>query len=224
MFSAEEYTKYNSLKTELQIGQTLDQSAFRQVRRSKFQTWLPAILERYQTIADYRAGSGWLKGMARELGKDCIEIDDIGGGSGLTSAPPVDLLCAITVLEHMTPAEVLLFIETARARCHLLLVTNNPSCLFSHFVLWDDITHVRLYSVTSITPILMMKGYQIDRTFYEDDVLAGYGFTPEQIAAYWQTARTLGPMMLSSPHNYWCVLATTPLGLDHRERTENSST
>ncbi len=214
MFSAEEYTRYNAIKTEIQFGKALDAAAFRQLRKSKFQPWLPAILAPYRSIGDYGSGSGWLKEMSAELGKDCVEIDDIGGGKGLDTITPVDLLCAITVLEHMTPAEVYSFLEAARTRCrHLLLVTNNPNCLFSHFVLWDDITHVRLYSVTSITPLMKMKGYQVDRVFYEDDVLAAYRFTPEQTAAYWQTARALEPIMLSSPHNYWCVLATSPLGL-----------
>ncbi len=214
MFSAEEYTKYNAIKTELQIGKALDASAFRQLRRSKFQSWLPPVLEPYDTIGDYGAGSGWLKEMATDLGKECIGIDDIGGGKGLFSIEPVDLLCSITVLEHMTPDEVFRFLDAARTRCrHLLIVTNNPACLFSHFVLWDDITHVRLYSATSITPLLLMRGYRIDRVFYEDNVLEAYRLSSEQLEAYWRTAKMLEPIMLSSPYNYWCVLATTPLGL-----------
>jgi len=114
------------------------------------------------------------------------------------------------VLEHMTPEQVIQFIDTAKQKCRaLFLVTNNPRCIFSHFVLWDDITHVRLYSEHSVGALLRAKGFRIDQLFYQDNVLTAYGITDERLAEYQRVAGPLGPMHLGSPFNYWCILAST---------------
>jgi hypothetical protein len=124
---------------------------------------------------------------------------------------PVDLVVAICVIEHMTPEQLIRFIDIAAVNSKALFIsTNNPKCLFSHFALWDDITHVRLYSEHAVGALLRTKGYSIDRVFYEDDVLTAYGIVGVRLAEYQRVATALGPMMLSSLYNYWCMLASAP--------------
>ena len=131
-----------------------------------------------------------------------------GGGTRFDEIEPVDLVVAICVLEHMTPEQVIRFTRTAATKAPaLLIVTNNPKCLFSHFVLWDDITHVRMYSEHSIGALLRSQGWSIERLFYEDDMLATFGITGEHLAEYRRLTNLLGPMFLNSPYNYWCMLA-----------------
>jgi hypothetical protein len=212
MMTPEEYTRYNAFKAVSEVGKPLDVAAFRAVRKAKFRPWLPPILAPYQSICDYGSGSGWLRELCEESGKTCIEVDDIGGGTRFADIAPVDLIVSICVLEHMTPEQVTQFFDTAKVKGRaLFLVTNNPKCLFSHLVLWDDITHVRLYSEHSIGALLQAKGFTISKIFYQDDVLTGYGVIGERLAEYQRVTAALGPMFLGSPYNYWCMLATPPL-------------
>lgn len=123
-------------------------------------------------------------------------------------------MTAICVIEHMTPDQVIEFIRTASRKTQaLLIVTNNPKCLFSHFVLWDDITHVRLYTEHSIGALLRSFNFTIDRMFYQDDVMKAYGMSSERIAEYRRAASILEPIFLGSPYNYWCMLARSPQAL-----------
>ena len=211
MFSAKEYTHYNALKMGPDFKSEIDIETFKQSRKEKFRKWIPEILEPYQKICDYGAGSGWLKELCTELGKECIEVDDIAGQNKFADIEPVDLVCCITVLEHMTPEQIDDFISTATTKTKsLFLVTNNPRCLFSHFVLWDDFTHTRLYSERAIGALLRAKGYEIVRVFYQDNVLEGFKLTQEQIQEFNAVAQKLKPIFLSSPYNYWCMLAKAP--------------
>lgn len=211
MLTAEEYTRYNAFKAVSEVGKPLDVAAFREARKTKFRRWLPAILEPYKSICDYGAGSGWLSELCAEAGKTCIEVDDISGGTRFADIEPVDLVVSICVLEHMTPEQVIKFIDTAANRGKaLFIVTNNPKCLFSHFVLWDDITHVRLYSEHSIGALLRAKGFSVDKVFYEDELTSAYGIVGARLAEYQRVVSALGPMFLSSTYNYWCMLATPP--------------
>lgn len=212
MMSPEEYERYHAFKAISEFGQVLDPAALKEQRKAKFRRWLPEVLAPYQTICDYGAGTGWLAELCEELGKSCTGVDDIGGGTRFTDVEPVDLVVAICVIEHMTPEQVVQFIRTSARKCRaLLIVTNNPKCLFSHYVLWDDITHVRLYSEHSIGALLRSQDFEIDRIFYEDDVLQAYGITGERRADYERAAATLAPIFLGSPFNYWCMVARPPL-------------
>lgn len=211
MFSPDEYRRYCSFKAISEFGRELDEAEFRAARKARFRSWLPDVLANYETVCDYGAGSGWLKELCAELGKSCVEVDDIGGGTRFDEMAPVDLVVAICVIEHMTPEQIIQFVDTASRKSKALFIsTNNPKCLFSHFVLWDDLTHVRLYSEHAIGALLRTKGYSIERLFYEDDVLTAYGIVGERLEEYQRVANALGPMMLSSPYNYWCMLATAP--------------
>ena len=61
---------------------------------------------------------------------------------------------------------------------------------------------------TAIAALLRAKGWTIERQFYECDIFWN--------ADFWQRLclkilrRGLGPMFLSSTHNYWCLLASRP--------------
>lgn len=211
MLTPDEYRRYSSFKAVSEFGAELDEADFRDARKARFRSWLPEVLAGHERICDYGSGSGWLKDLCGELGKSCVEVDDIGGGTRFEAIEPVDLVVAICVLEHMTPEQVMQFVDTAARKGKALFIsTNNPKCLFSHFVLWDDITHVRMYSEHSIGALLRTKGYTIERTFYQDDVLTAYGIVGPRLEEYRRAVDAMGPMMLSSPYNYWCMLATAP--------------
>jgi hypothetical protein len=203
-----EYVKYNALKAVSEFGREMTPEEHKQGRKASLH-WVREIIQGHKVIADYGAGSGWLKEMAEEMGMQCIEIDEISQKGSFAKIPVVDLVVSITVLEHMTPEEIMEFFDTcARKTQRLFLVTNNPKCAFSHFVLWDDITHVRMYSDTAIAALLGAKGWTIERQFYQCDIFWN--------ADFWQRLclkilrRGLGPMFLSSTHNYWCILAKRP--------------
>ena len=150
MMSPEEYTRYNAIKAVAEFGKEMDVDEFRAARRVKL-AWVEEIVKNYSSVIDYGSGSGWLKELCLELNIPCQGIDEIAEKGALSRATPADLLVSITVLEHMTPDEVTNFLNLCSERAkHLLLVTNNPKCMFSHYVLWDDITHYRLYTVDSI--------------------------------------------------------------------------
>ena len=211
MLTSEEYERYNSFKAISEFGRELEPEEFKELRKAKFRMWLPAVIEPYARICDYGAGTGWLTDLCTEVGKSCVSVDDIAGGARFEQIEPVDLVVAICVLEHMTPDQVIQFTRTAAEKAPaLLIVTNNPKCLFSHFVLWDDITHVRLYSEHAIGALLRSQGYTVERIFYEDDVLTAFGITGERLAEYRRVTNILGPMFPNSPYNYWCMLAHSP--------------
>lgn len=208
MLTPEEYERYHTFKALGEFGKDMDPAEFKERRKAKFRSWLPTVLEPFGRICDYGAGTGWLSELCAEYGKTCISVDDIGGGTRFADIEPVDLVTAICVLEHMTPAEVIRFTRTAAAKSSaLFIVTNNPLCLFSHFVLWDDITHVRLYSEHSIRALLRTQGWTVEQVFYQDDMLSTFGVTGERLAEYQRLMSILGPVIPDSTYNYWCMLA-----------------
>lgn len=211
MLTPEEYERYHSFKALGEFGREMTPAEFKERRKAKFRGWLPAVLAPYPRICDYGAGTGWLAELCAEHGHTCTSVDDIGGGTRFADVEPVDLVTAICVLEHMTPAEVIQFTRTAAAKAAaLFIVTNNPFCLFSHFVLWDDITHVRLYSEHAIHALLCAQGWTIERVFYEDDMRTAFGLTGERLAEFQRLMAVLGPVVPDSPYNYWCMLARSP--------------
>ena len=205
-----EYVRYQNLKM-CKPGESMTAEQFRASRKKQL-SWMRDEIRGRETVADYGSGSGWLAEMCKEAGIQCFEMDEIAMKGALETAPRVDLLTSITCMEHQTPEEVLRFVDLAADRCrHLLIVTNNPKCMFSHLVLWDDFTHVRLYSETSIRALLEAKGWRIERVFYRDDVLAGRSLVRRVRRLMVRAAKLLlGPMFLGNTCNYWCVLAESP--------------
>ncbi|MDA2910048.1 class I SAM-dependent methyltransferase [Nitrospiraceae bacterium AH_259_D15_M11_P09] len=208
MMTPEEYTRYNSIKAFNEFGKEMNPDEFRAARKNKLH-WIRNIIKDYKSVADYGAGSGWLKEMCDEMNIRCIEIDESFERGSFANMEPVDLVVSVTVLEHMTPDEVLQFVDiSAQKARYLFVATNNPGCAFSHYVLWDDITHVRLYSEGSIRALLMAKGWAIERMFYEDSVFKSASLSQRLI--YRILSKGLGMMFLSNIHNYWCILARSP--------------
>jgi len=208
MMTPEEFTRYNALKAFEEFGREMNRDEFRAARKSKLH-WIRDIIKDHTSVADYGAGSGWLKEMCDEMNIHCIEIDEISEKGSFASMEPVDIIVSVTVLEHMTPTEVLQFIDTSAQKAkYLFIATNNPRCAFSHYVLWDCVTHVRMYSEVSIRTLLMAREWTIERTFYEDDVFKNASFLQKLIHRV--LSKALGGMFLSDTHNYWCILARSP--------------
>ena len=157
MMTPKEYEEYNALKAVGEYGREMSLEERKQSRKYNL-NWVREIVRGHKVIADYGAGSGWLAEMCEEMGARCIEVDEISQKGSFAEIPPVDLVVSITVLEHMTPEEIMRFLDICALKTkRLFLVTNNPKCAFSHFVLWDDITHVRMYSDTAIAALLRAK-------------------------------------------------------------------
>ena len=204
----EEYTRYNAIKALGEFGREMSPEEFRAARKKKL-CWLKDIIKGHKSVADYGAGSGWLKELCEESNIECTEIDEIGEKGSFAAMEPVDIIISVTVLEHMTPDEVSDFIDTSAEKGkYLFIATNNPRCAWSHFVLWDDITHVRMYSEGSIRALLRAKGWTIEKSFYEDSVLKNK--TLYQKIVYRLLTKALGMLFLSNTNNYWCLLAKSP--------------
>lgn len=204
----DEYNRYNAFKALGEFGKEMDMEEFRAARKRKL-AWVRDVIAPFQKICDYGAGTGWFREMCEENGANCMEIDEIADKGAFSRIAPVDLVSTITVLEHMHPDEVMRFIDTAKTKCrYLFIATNNPRCAFSHFVLWDDITHVRMYSSDSIRALLRAKGWEIERAFFQDDILSFHEQTQRE--KFLAAAASFGPLALSSQYNYWCLMARNP--------------
>ncbi|TET46907.1 hypothetical protein E3J62_02785 [candidate division TA06 bacterium] len=208
MMTPEEFTRYNAIKAFEEFGREMNPDEFRAARKRKL-PWVRNIIKDHASVADYGAGSGWVKEICDEMNIPCTEIDEISEKGSFASMEPVDIIVCVTVLEHMVPTEVLQFIDiSAQKAKYLFIATNNPRCAFSHYVLWDCITHVRMYSEASIRALLMAKGWTIEQSFYEDDVFKNASFSQRLIHRL--LSKGLNGMFLSDTHNYWCILARSP--------------
>jgi hypothetical protein len=209
MLTPQEYTKYNAFKAIAEFGREMTVNELRHARKMKLK-WVKDIVKDFRSVCDFGAGSEWLREICDELGIDYIAVDEIDKKGSFAKIDPVDLVVSITVLEHQTPQEVVDFIEIARQKSnYLFIATNNPKCIFSHYVLWDDITHVRMYSEYSIAALLQCKGFEIEKLFYQDSVLRFRSWLHKWIYNF--LTKALGMMFLSNPYNYWCILARSDI-------------
>ncbi|MGQ0534907.1 MAG: hypothetical protein ACT4PT_02415 [Methanobacteriota archaeon] len=202
VFDARRYADYNRTKMGLGVEE------FDAERRAKFRFLAPFLVGR-KAVIDYGAGSGWLGRWARGLGVDCFDADDLGPNP-FRGAPDADLVFSLTVLEHQSVDEAdRFFAECERRGIPLVLATNNPECLYSHYVLWDDITHKRLYTQTAIEGWLRERGWTVHASGRADPLR--FRDSPRLLAVYEGLLRILNPWRgarLWSPYNLWWIHAS----------------
>ena len=220
MFKPSEYLAYNMLK--MGYGNPSDPTEleeFKQYRKKKMEFVLNIIANpelSVKSVCDYGSSSGWFTSLLSKSDISCIEVDDVGGDTAFTDISPVDLVVSLTVLEHQTPDEVIKFLRTAKEKVkYCLIVTNNPYCIFSHYVLFDDITHQRLYSMNSIIGVLKLLGYQILQTGYADNPEETSPRDLKRRVKVWISKQVIRIIFSSrmkqmlTPYNYWYILAKT---------------